>query len=141
MSDPVTAYMVTEGEYSDYGVRAVFELRADAETAQQAGLGDDVAEIRFFPAGAPLPTKLLVWHATCYLGHDNYDETVRAFSRERWTSDYDLPPANRAVVTEWRTPSGGSVSAEARSEELARKACVDRAAKLRAEALEPGIAS
>ena len=136
MSEPKTVYMVTDGEYSDYRIRAVFELQADAEQAQQAGLGDDVAAIVLYAAGAPLPAKQTIWLASCYLNPGNH--RVTAFSQEVWSCDPDWLRSDRPVVEEWRSPTGGSVQATAHTEEAARKAAADRAAKIRAEALEPG---
>ena len=140
MSEPKTVYMVTDGEYSDYRIRAVFELEADAERAQQAGLGDNVAAIMLYPADAEAPTKQTIWLASCYLSSSN-PYRVTAFSQEVWSCDPDWLQSDRPVVQEWRSPTGGSVQATAHTEEAALKAAADRAAKIRAEALEPGATS
>jgi hypothetical protein len=129
-------YAVTEGSYSDFGYRAIFELREDAERAQQAGLGDDVHEIRYYPAGASLPTKTEHWSAGCQYDGDEY-RTAYSYREEGWTSDLDLPEPGpvQAVDNRWRTGAGGSIHASARTEAEAMKAVQDRVAQLRAERL------
>lgn len=48
MSGRTKVWAVTDGEYSDYRVVAVFETEADAVKAMTAGLGDDTTELDYY---------------------------------------------------------------------------------------------
>lgn len=61
MTKPRRVWIVTSGEYSDYGVCAAFEREEDAHAAQSAGLGDRVQDFAYYPVGAAMPTSAVVW--------------------------------------------------------------------------------
>lgn len=136
-----TVFAVTEGEYSDFRYKAIFEDRDDADQARANDLGDDVHEIRYYPRGAPLPDKVVVWIAGAEVSDDGSFWCAAAeprvwLSEIRWTCSDDVPDLTRPDVHLIRTGLGSTnIRVEAATGEAALKACADRTAKLRAEIL------
>ncbi len=139
---PRIVYAVTDGEYSDFRYKAIFEDRADADQARANGLGYDVQEIRYYPKGAAPPTMVTVWKAGAEVDPDGSfwcgAAHPRVYGSDRlWTSDTHLPDLSRPVVNAHGSTSGRTyIRVAAATEEAALKACSDRTAKLRAEILE-----
>lgn len=132
---PVEIFAVTAGEYSDFGYRAVFQARDDAERALKAGLGDDIQEIAYYPAGT-IPEKLTVFYASCDVLVAGVSG-VGVYTREEWTCDLSHVPQRRPTVSEANFTTGKihRVLAVGLDREAAVKACGDRMAQRRAEEL------
>lgn len=67
MSEPVTIYMVTEGHCDVCGDNVnicAFVREQDAKEACAQGLGDNVDELRLYPAGQLPAERTLYWEAT-----------------------------------------------------------------------------
>jgi hypothetical protein len=135
VSKPQVLFAVTDGEYSDFSVIAVFERATDAEDARLAGLGDDVIEMPYFPAGS-VPKRVRVHRAqaTAYRNGRLQDVAVREFSTDEWVLG-DNPASRRPRVKESRWPNGAGVGVvvECASANLALKALHDRLARIYAE--------
>lgn len=131
------AWAVVSGEYSDYRIHAVFERREDAEAAEVAGLGDDIHEIDYCPAGV-LPTKVMV-HEYWAMAHPEgklADCPVHTRGGEAVFDFGDGTAApKRPVIHEGSRSPGCAIYVEARcaSAALAEKALRDRLARLYAE--------
>lgn len=141
-TEPRTVYAVTEGEYSDFGYMAIFEDRSDAEDARAAGLGDDIHEIRYYPKGAALPTRVSYWKAWATIMPDGTYPNKAAEPRVwdqptvQWTCE-DVPDLRRPLVRQHVDYRGVvSIEVNALTQEAALKACSDRATKVRAEIVE-----
>jgi hypothetical protein len=99
-----TVWMVTSGEYSDYGVDGIFETEQDARTAVGAGFGGsdtDIREIDLYEPGDQ-PVKHLSWRAYARLSGDGSFQEPRAHSDVVW-----LPPGE-TVKSEQSSSSNAS---------------------------------
>lgn len=142
-----TIYAVTQGEYDDYRVRALFEYKGDAETARAAGAGDAVEEFPYFPEGnVPVPVKY--WRAYGEYMHEDHTGTfnVSAIPVETWTGDREIPHSDQFPLIEikvnphgegpdkgkpWRT----TVAVHAMTEFVARETCLAELEMVKARAL------
>jgi hypothetical protein len=116
-----SVWAVTEGSHSDYIVLAIFEREQDANAAKDAGLGDDVTELPFLPAGAPISLV-----------------TVHAAWARAWRKEWNLgvnPAPKRPTVTLSPAADGSSigVNVQCADADLALKALHDRLAQIYAE--------
>lgn len=131
-----TAYVVTEGSYSDYHVLAVFEDEADADKwvqlYNQGERWEDarVEEFTFFEKGK-MPERVRFVSLWAEVKEDGSVDERDASWKEKWTAGYseDIPPKGRAVGRTWNAPAWGrglAITVSARTEDVARKALHDR---------------
>lgn len=132
MSEPL--WMITAGEYSDYGVLAVFDHRADAEIALRAGMGDRIEEIMRIPVGG----EVVRWHcvqARCVLkadGSDLHPPQTWDLYEPQWRPK--LATARRPPEVDIELEDGRTyITVLAETEEIAMKVLRERVAKTRAE--------
>ena len=62
-----TVYLLSEGEYSNYHIEAVFAVKAEAEAARARGLGDAVESVPFYEVGE-IPRHGTRYYLSCWLG-------------------------------------------------------------------------
>lgn len=134
-----TLWAVTSGEYSDFGVNAIFETEAEARAAI-GWLGDDVQELDYYRAGDK-PERREIWTARSGRIDANgaMYPSAQATVNHPWTPP--RRPSDRPRVTVEREGTFTWVTVEAPTKELAEKTLYDRIAKVRAELLEPGAES
>lgn len=134
-----TVWAVSEGEYSDYHVLAIFERKEDAEAWQkERGVTEtyDESRVQRFPflAAGEVPQRVNYVQLSAEVLEDG---SVRE-KDPRWTSDwddFDVPQEGRAWGRTWSAPAYGrglAISVRARTEDLARKALADRIANAKA---------
>jgi hypothetical protein len=130
-----SVWAVTEGSHSDYIVLAIFEREQDANAAKDAGLGDDVTELPFLPAGAPisLVTVHAAWARAWRKGR-LADVAIHTGSRREWNLGVN-PAPKRPTVTLSPAADGSSigVNVQCADADLALKALHDRLAQIYAE--------
>lgn len=139
MDEQKKVYLITAGEYSDYGVVAVCSTREKAEhfcevLNRNGGVYGDQAEIEEYPIDS-IPIDDLdipVW-CVCFKGPPFYVYNV--MKRDRGGA-LDINKLNPYRVHDYSTSSGGSdyaVDVMAETEEEAIKKASDYLAKYRAE--------
>jgi len=134
---PGALWAVTSGEYSDYGVNALFDTEEDARAAAVRGFGDAVTQIDYYPSGDP-PVQREVWmgqtgpitadgptHSAIY---PLVAGPTTVWRRRSMSVD-------RPHVEQEREGSRIWVTVQAPTKELAEKVLHDRIAKARAELL------
>lgn len=149
-----TVYVVTEGSYSDYGIRAIFRTREVAEEAIALGLGEDVEE---YTVHDKAPTRVAWWRArwvsntkilTDSPDGKAYGVPVESMEIEPWSGaswsiePAYLPPKRPKVdINEQTLPTGQTriyIYAFGRTRDAVIKAVADRRAQWLAE--QEGIA-
>ena len=134
MSARRVMHALTSGEYSDFGVCALFERREDAEAAMHAGAGDSVAE---YPLYGPeeLPKQVTVHYGNAVLGRAgmaHLDQEPWFHSRVVW--DFATPVEPLFNATSVTDKNGfGRFHAEGTDSEAVIKSVSDRYAKALAE--------
>ena len=91
-STPPTAYVVTDGDYSDYHVVAVFADRVNAQAFIEAGGGDDILEE---PFRRVIPEKCTLYTMLCRVPYDGEPATYRKWIQ---TSPGNTTPAVEADI-------------------------------------------
>jgi hypothetical protein len=132
-----TVWAVTDGEYgeySDYRIKALFETKEAADAARKSGLGDNVDEMPYYPAGVPGPRKHSYWLAFATRRDDEMWVEGHHYREDDW--DCDEPPVRRPRVFMHETGSWASMRVVARTEEAAIKVRADKIAQLNAAAIE-----
>ena len=81
-STPPTVYVVTNGEYSNYHVVAVFADKADAQAFVEANGGDEILEE---PLQSAMPESYMMYQMGCDVPDDDPDEQYRMV--ETWWVD------------------------------------------------------
>ena len=129
-------WAVTEGAYSDFHIVALFEREEDAEAAMRRGLGDDVGEYPYCPAGV-LPRQVMQHrvYARAVRNGKLADAEVRVESSTVWDLDNAAPRRPRIEERSFKLWSQDAVglSAVCANAELAEKAVRDRLARIYAE--------
>lgn len=128
-------WVISEGCYSDYGVVAVFARREDAEEALAGGMGDDIEELPFFPAGSK-PQRFTVYRALGRVGGSGIDVEVSVYSEGEWNVYIENggPPPKRPIVKATSTRTGSYIRAICGDRDAAIKAVKDRLAAAKAMA-------
>lgn len=141
-------WAVTDGEYSDFRVVALFETETDADAARKRGMGDDVMEMDFYAAGVkPQKAKWVrlvaqldvetaaIWNLRTVL---EKPEDIRPFTNEVWRH-----PGRARVTTSvgkrwvpFVSASRWQVEVDGPDNERTRKVFYDLVAKTRAEIVE-----
>ena len=116
-------YVLTEGEYSDYRVNAVFSSQTAANAAKDAGAGESIEEFELYDAVPP--QTILYIHERL-----NGRESRRAEIRWPWDIWQDPAPSERPRFYEW--DHGRRVYGT--DEAAVEKAWQDREAEERAKA-------
>lgn len=128
IDDKRTCYAVTSGEYSDYGVDRIFELREDAEAyIAKMGGGFDVEEFDYHPAGTgPVP------HTQYSARWREWDEAAGIVESSRQTTE---PPKHRGAEHYGVPPYPGRAYfyASGPDRERVRKSVSDHVARYKAE--------
>lgn len=130
-------WAVSEGSYSDYGVKAIFAREADAEewatlSKHPRSFDDPFVESFVFFDEGEMPELVRFVQLNAVVGEDGSvtESNTNPYWRTEWTVGFGTaPPAGRAVGRTWSAPAWGkglAVMVKARTEELARKAFHDR---------------
>lgn len=125
-------WMVTSGEYSDYGVCAVFETEKDALAAVTLGVGERVEQVDYYRTDE-VPVRRERWNA--YSGRIDANGDVLYGDREASRSE-PWVPSSRSTRPEVREEREGGfvwVHVEAATKATAEKVLSERVAKVRAE--------
>ena len=133
MSERKTIFIVTAGEYSDYGVLCAYENEDDARIAVENGVGDDYRELPLLPPGA-IPGKVPVHHAQAGGAPGAAVTGSQVWTYDEW--DFDAPAEYVEEVV--RAPGFVGVRFSGTDKERVQKAAQDRTARMRAE--QEGIA-
>jgi hypothetical protein len=125
-------WAVAEGAYSDWSVIAVFEREEDAEKARAEGMGEEVVDFPYFPAGEP-PATLTIFVATGVEGTMDIEvktETYREGEFHVHAGDDSKPPARPRVnrIQPWSLEGKYAIRAICGDREAAVKAVKDRLA-------------
>jgi hypothetical protein len=118
-----TVYLVTDGEYSDYSVRAVATTKALAEEIKAAAKFDRIEEMPLLDA-MPTPYTLYVRER---VGRGDYERTEVVWPWDEWL--HNVPKNGRPVYKKF--PVGWRVAG--RDKAQVDKAWQDRDAQERAE--------
>lgn len=138
MSDPQTVWTLSEGEYSDYQIKAVFESRDDAEQAAKAwGGGHFVEELPLWPQGTytgPAHTRLILQASINAYG--TVREVEQSYGADRPTD----PPSvyvdggySTRFVNDDCAPGVVRVSVSGTDHKRARKVYSEQVAKAKAD--------
>jgi hypothetical protein len=144
-----TIYAVTQGTYSDYRVRVLFNNRDDAHRHIKSLQADDdpylhteeldIEEFTLMDPGEQ-PERVPHHYVQIIVGpHGGIQKEHHSFGMTWTAGDYDSPPGKRPRVEVGQAPAFGQgwyIRVVARTEEAAWKAARDRAAQKRAELLE-----
>jgi hypothetical protein len=148
-SHPTIIYSLSEGEYSDYRVLALFTTRALADQAREAHIEEaehaymDELKVEEFALYESVPEPVIHYEITENIWRNgtetNYDETMK--TRRPWMSTYppitDRPHAECRVLTgPHREKEGWHLEVRGTNLEKVRKAFQDRKMKLKAQAQE-----
>jgi hypothetical protein len=136
-------YAVSTGSYSDYGVRAIFARREDAEVAISGGyLADssdkpEIEEFSFYAAGElPKRSARITYHADVEIA-DGSVAREWSYPRDEWMHPSEKPGRTETHVS----PTGGGpnrmhLSVHGPAGKRTHKVYTDALAKLRAECVE-----
>lgn len=147
MTVPTRIWAVSSGEYSDYGVNAVFIREEDARAAVQAGYGCDVEEFDLYTHGkVPAKTERATYRAaldpaTGEQVDDRFIGTVEAQAKpdvsQEWHHPSKRPKCETSVQLQHPGLEGHLVVRVAGTNNArTRKVFHDLLAKTRAECVE-----
>lgn len=139
MSEELTAYVVTAGEYSDYRIKGVF-FDETAARRYADGLRDSDVEVEEYPARGPefVPGRdIHIWTRIDARTGDVEREWSSVSARDAWEHDGQCSTRVYSSSHSYGEVLEYTVStvADATQEERARKSHAERVAKTRAEVM------
>lgn len=83
----MTLYVLTSECHDYYRIYAAFETKEDAERALSAGVGEEIGELPYYPAGT-IPTKVTMYNFRARLFLGDLINDLEEWSFDTWHFDY-----------------------------------------------------